>query len=276
MSLARLNVRRIPAVTISDMVNRPRESKVVSRLAAGNRKHIPAATEAALWALSNGRCYAPGCPFPVVWEARAGVYRKNAQIAHIRGVRAPRHDPTLTAEECNAFSNLLLLCLPHHGEVDDRKTGEKLYPVETLIDWKLDHEGSNAPALAALGSIDEDSLTELLLDVFDPPVKRLEKIADQLEETGTLNAQTLIQLRQVVDVLASTTSGPDTRTAALLAQAADVFSTHAFQTAAAALGQAADILPGYDKTLGTKTTELQQVAEVISAAVSDLKRFGPQ
>jgi len=242
----------------------------------GYRKHIPAATEAALWALSNGRCYAPGCPFPVVWEARPGVYRKNAQIAHIRGVRAPRHDPSLTPGECNAFSNLLLLCLPHHGEVDDRKTGEVLYPPETLLKWKRDHEGSNGPALAALGSIDEDSLTELLLDVFDPPVKRLEKIADQLQQTGTLNAQALVQLRQVVDVLASTPSGLDIRTAAMLAQAADIFSTNRFQTAAAALGQAADILPGYDRTLGVKVAQLQQAAEIISAAVSNLQRYGPQ
>ena len=58
----------------------------------GTRKRMLAATEAALWALSNGRCYAPGCMAPVVVEVRPGVYRKNAQIAHIRGVRAPRYD----------------------------------------------------------------------------------------------------------------------------------------------------------------------------------------
>jgi hypothetical protein len=63
---------------------------------AGHRARIPAATEAALWALSNGRCYAPGCTSPVVVEVRPGVYRKHPQIAHIRGVRAPRHDPSLT------------------------------------------------------------------------------------------------------------------------------------------------------------------------------------
>ena len=137
---------------------------------AGDRKSIPAATKAALWALSNGRCYAPGCPAPVVVEVRPGVYRKNAQIAHIRGVRAPRHDPSLTAEGCTLFTNLLVLCLPHHGEVDDRRTGEKNYPVPLLMQWKADHEGSNAQALAALGAVDEDRLTSLLLEVFSPPV----------------------------------------------------------------------------------------------------------
>lgn len=57
---------------------------------------------------------------------------------------------------------------------------------DLLRRWKADHEGSNGPALAALGAIDEDSLTDLLLDVFTPPLEQLTQIADQLEETGTL------------------------------------------------------------------------------------------
>ena len=243
---------------------------------AGHRARIPAATEAALWALSNGRCYAPGCAAPLVKETRPGVYRKNAQIAHIRGVRAPRHDPSLTPRECAAFGNLLILCLPCHGEVDDKKTGEKLYPVELLTGWKTAHEGSNGPALAALGPVDEDTLTELLLSVFTPPVERLQQIADQLEETGTLNADTVAQLRQVVDVLTSTPAGPSARTAAMLAHAADVFSTRVFQDAAASLGHAADILPSYDRTLKTRVAELQQAADIITATGGRSRRWGPQ
>lgn len=60
---------------------------------AGVRRGISPATEAAFWALSNGRCYAPGCTAPVVVEVRAGVYRKNAQIAHIRGFARPGMTP---------------------------------------------------------------------------------------------------------------------------------------------------------------------------------------
>jgi hypothetical protein len=108
----------------------------------------------------------------VVVEVRLGVPRKNAQIAHIRGVRRPRYDPTLTPEQCAAFSNLLLLCLPHHSEVDDPKTGEKQYPSGLLRRWKTEHEGGNGPALAALGAIDEEHLTALLLGVFAPPIKQ--------------------------------------------------------------------------------------------------------
>ncbi len=80
---------------------------------AGTRKNIPAATQAALWALSSGRCCAPGCPSPVIVEVRAGVCRKNAQIGHIYGVKpgAPRLRADTPDEERDAFANLLLLCL---------------------------------------------------------------------------------------------------------------------------------------------------------------------
>lgn len=97
--------------------------------------------------------------------------------------------------------------------------------------------------------------------MFDPPLQRLEKIAEQLEQTGTLNARTVTQLRQVVDVMTSTPVGPDLRTARGLAFAADVFSTHAFQNAATALGQAADILPLYALRMGSSATQMIQAAD---------------
>jgi hypothetical protein len=229
---------------------------------AGIREKITVATEAALWALSNGRCYAPGCSFPVVIEIRPGVYRKNAQIAHIHGVRAPRYAPGLSAEQCAAFSNLLLLCLPHHSEVDDRKTGERLYPPEVLIKWKTDHEGSNGPALAALGPIDEDSLTELLLDVFTPPLERLQQITDQLEETGTLNAQTVVELRQVIEVMSTTPMGLDAQTAVMMMDAAEVYGNSKFYQAAMALADTAEIMP-----------QLYEIAELMSNASRRMGRY---
>lgn len=235
----------------------------------GDRKRIPPATEAALWTLSNGRCYAPGCTFPVVFEIRPGVYRKNAQIAHIHGVSRPRFKPGLTPEECAAFSNLLLLCLPHHSEVDDRKTGEKLYPPDKLRGWKTAHEGSRGPALAALGVVDEDSLTEMLLEVFTPPLERLERIADQLEETGELTAQSLVELRQVIEVMSTTSAGVDGQTAALLAEAAEVYGNPRFYEAALALTDAADFLPG----LSDKINQLQDVADVISVSSRGICRY---
>lgn len=229
----------------------------------GNRKKPTPSTEAALWALSNGRCYAPGCPFPVIVEIRPGVYQKNVQIAHIHGVSRPRFKPGMTREQCAMFSNLLLLCLAHHGGVDDPETGEQYYPADLLRQWKTDHEGANGPALATLGMFDEDSLADVLETVFTPPIERLERIADQLEETGTLNAQTVMELRQIIDVMISEPSGLDARTASMIADASVVFGTHQFQQAAKALADASVIVPGYSKDLDSKISRLQDIAVLL-------------
>jgi len=195
----------------------------------------------------------------VVVEVRLGVPRKNAQIAHIRGVRRPRYDPTLTPEQCAAFNNLLLLCLPHHSEVDDPETGEKQYPPGLLHRWKAEHEGRNGPALAALGTIDEEHLTELLLGVFAPPIKRLQEIADQLEKTGTVTAGTLAKLHQVVEVMKTAPSGPDRAVAGALYDAATIYSRLDLNKAAIGLMEAAG-------QLGRMIPQLQQAANSIADA----------
>ncbi len=237
---------------------------------ASIRKDISPATEAALWALSNGRCYAPGCMAPVVVEVRPGAYRKNAQIAHIRGVRAPRHDPTLSPAACASFGNLLILCLPHHGEVDDRKTGAALYPVEVLTQWKADHEGANGPALAALGPVDEETLARLLTEVFSPPARRLQQIADQLEKTGTLTARSLVQLRQVIRVMNAGPAGTSADIAEMLAYAAGVFGKSRFGDAVEQLGAAAETLSS--RTLDARISELHDIAETLSTAAKRIQR----
>lgn len=238
---------------------------------ASVRRSVPAAAQAALWALSNGRCYYPDCSSPVVVEVRPGVYRKNAQMAHIHGVRRPRHDPALTPEKCAAFTNLLLMCLPHHSEVDDPKTGDRFYPPETLRRWKANHEGSHGPVLAALGSV-EDSLTELLLSVFTPPVKRLQQIADQLEKTGTLNAQTVAQLREVVEAMKHAPEAPDMRAAALLADAAEIYGSRSFHTAASQLSHAAEVLGVH--SLSNDAAQISEAAGMITSAARDMRRYG--
>lgn len=233
----------------------------------GKRKDIPAATEAALWALSNGRCYAPACPLPVIFEVRPGVYRKNAQIAHIYGVRpgTPRFEEEMPDEERDAFSNLLLLCQPHHSDVDDKKTGQRLYPRELLRQWKVDHEGSNGHALAKLGTIDEERLTELLEDVFTPPAERLQAIAEQLEQTGTLNRKSVAELRQIVAVLTDAPTGPDARIATLLGFAAEFFGSSSFDKVAKSFAAAAEKLPS-DKEI----TRLVGAADTILAASKNI------
>ena len=238
----------------------------------GTRKPIPAATEAALWALSNGTCYAPGCPCPVVMEVRTGIYRKNAQIAHIYGVKknTPRYDETIPDEERDAFTNLLLLCLPHHGEVDDKKTGEGLYPPDLLREWKTIHEGPDGPALSTLGRIDDDLMAELLAEAFTPPVERLQAIADQLERTGTLTAASLRELRQVIHVLMESPAGVDRHTAVMLADAAEIYGTGSFRRSASDLAAAADYLTS--GTLGLSVSAMTEAAESIASSVDWLRR----
>lgn len=226
---------------------------------AGFRKHISPATEAALWSLSNGRCYAPECPAPVIREVRPGVPRKNAQISHIRGVRRPRHDPSLTPEQCAAFDNLILLCLPHHSEVDDPKTGEKNYPPKLLREWKKKHEGSSGPALAALGAVDEETLAELLTEVFSPPVERLQKIAKQLEDTGRLTAGTVADLRHVVNVMSDAPAGPERGVVAMLADTAEIYRRLNLGTSAGMLMDAAE-------ALGQTVKDLHRAAAALSDA----------
>jgi hypothetical protein len=235
------------------------------------RKSIPAATQAALWALSNGRCYFPGCAAPVVVQVRDGVYRKNAQMAHIYGVAegAPRFKQ-MPESERDSFPNLLLLCYPHHNEIDDEETGEELYPATLLRRWKTRHEGENAPALQALPPLDEDTLNDLLVSVFTPPVERLAVIAAQLEKTGVVNAQTVLELKNIVGVMAEMPGGLDSRTVTALGHAAEVFGNSNFTTAAKGLAFSAEAL-----NLGAlreTARMLMTAADQISASARNMRR----
>lgn len=220
--------------------------------AVGERASIPAATQAALWTLSNNNCYFPGCPVPVVVEVHPGVYRKNAMIAHVYGVkpRAPRYRGELDPQIRDSFANLVLLCLAHHGEIDDPATGEKQYPPETLHEWKAKHEGADARLLETLGPITEGKLAELLTVVFNPPLQRLDKLTQELERTGTLNASMVAELRIIVDMLIKNASNVDARAAAQLAFAAETLGTADFHRSASSLAYAAETLPAVAREIG--------------------------
>jgi hypothetical protein len=211
---------------------------------AGIRKSIPAATQAALWAVSSGQCYCPNCPNPVLFETRPGVFQKNSQIVHIYGVKpgTPRYREYLTDEERDSFANLLVLCLAHHAEIDHEATGEELYPAELLRSWKTEHEGRNGRALAHIRVDDPDKFMDELAALFESPITRLEALTEQLEEAGQLTAQTINELRQITAVLAAAGPGPDARTARALAYAAEVFQLRNLDQAATRLAYAAETL----------------------------------
>jgi hypothetical protein len=157
----------------------------------------------------------------------------------------------------DSFSHLLLLCLPHHGEVDDKKTGAKLYPATTLLEWKARHEGADGAALAALGTLHDEQLTELLEGAFTPPLQRLEEITERLERTGEVTQQTVDDLQQVIEVLATNESGVSADTARRMAFAAEALGHSSFINAASQLGNAAEVLP-----------------HVVRQMVSTLERYG--
>lgn len=209
---------------------------------ASKRKTLPPAMLAALWTVSNGQCYAPGCPFPLVLETRPGVYKKNSQVAHIYGVKpgAARYRPDMSASERDSFANLLLLCLGHHEEVDD---DEDLYPPETLKKWKEDHEGAAHSTLNRLASVNPDALMKYLTKIAEPPLNRLEAITRRLEETGDVTADTVNELKQIAAAMSATTAGIDAHTALSLSYAAEVLDTNSFSSTARDLAHAAETLP---------------------------------
>lgn len=119
------------------------------------------ATERALYAFSDLTCYFPECPTPViVFVGDEPV--SNVDIAHIRGANpgSPRYDSKMTDEDRRAFSNVILLCKPHH-EIVDKRHPEK-YPAETLAEWKSQREVAAGIDATKLAGITEDRLVDLI------------------------------------------------------------------------------------------------------------------
>jgi hypothetical protein len=210
----------------------------------GERRKIDPAVEAALWTLSNGTCYAPGCLMPVVIEVRPGVYKKNVQVAHIYGVKpkSARYQAGFSERVRDSFQYLLLLCLPHHSAVDDRVNGEKLYPPDLLLRWKQDHEGRDNALLNRLKIASEELLVETLERIFEPPLKRLASLAERLERTGEVNERSVAELRRIISLLQDTPITVNERVAWSLASSADTFSSMNLRKIADDLLQASDIL----------------------------------
>jgi hypothetical protein len=100
-----------------------------------------AGTRAGLFALGSGTCYYPNCERPAV-EMVGSEPEIAVQIAHIHGASpgSARYDAGMTDSERASFSNLILLCTPHHNVVDRRHPED--YPAEVLRAWKTAHEGA--------------------------------------------------------------------------------------------------------------------------------------
>jgi DNA (cytosine-5)-methyltransferase 1 len=101
-----------------------------------NRGSVPAAVLKAIVARDGGECRYPECPQGrLVTQTTNGEWVFTGEIAHIRAVSpgGPRHDPSYTKAMLNATSNLLVLCLQHHAEVDRHNPDR--YGVDRLESW---------------------------------------------------------------------------------------------------------------------------------------------
>lgn len=157
-----------------------------------SRRYSPA-TIHALAALSEGRCYFPGCSTPIiVFIGKAP--RINAQIAHICALneRGPRYRPELSVPQRNAFSNLILLCMPHHTEVDRNWNS---YPPELLQKWKRQRETDGIDALAGLSGLTEGRLEEMVGQALAARDKQIEQAIKKLEQIDSSAARWLDEMR---------------------------------------------------------------------------------
>jgi hypothetical protein len=120
-----------------------------------------AGTERALYAYAGTTCYFPDCSRPVIVFVNDEPVC-DMEIAHICGAKpgSARYDPSMTDEERRHFSNLILLCKPHHKTVDSLHPDD--YPAHLLRQWKTEHERKAGIDLGALSGLTEDRLIDLL------------------------------------------------------------------------------------------------------------------
>ena len=95
----------------------------------------------------------------------------NVEVAHIRGALpgSPRYDGNMTDTERASFTNLILVCVPHHKVIDRLKRDD--HPVELLQEWKAEAEVEGG--LDALGELDGRLDADTLSDMIQEAVGRL-------------------------------------------------------------------------------------------------------
>ena len=119
-------------------------------------------TRMALAWLSRGTCYFPGCLRPVIVSVEDEPH-VDVHIAHIRDANpGNRHVESMSGDDRRAFSNLILLCKPHHDLVD--KTHPERYGIVILEQWKSLKEAGYSEQLAAEPALSEEFLEDTLKD----------------------------------------------------------------------------------------------------------------
>ncbi|WBB66910.1 hypothetical protein [Micromonospora sp. WMMD812] len=162
-----------------------------------NSRYYGSGTEKALYMLSRGTCYAPKCKTRVLRMTESGAPRVNVQIAHICALAEgeARYDSKMSISQRNSFKNLILLCAPHHTEVDDLKLWEELYPASLLHEWKKKREGDLAATLVKLPPLDDELLQERMELAVN---KTKEEIIDAIDQLRDVSNETLQLIKSMV------------------------------------------------------------------------------
>ncbi|MFB7998803.1 hypothetical protein ACFC4G_38995 [Streptomyces sp. NPDC056002] len=223
----------------------------------GEVRKYTAGTHAALMSLCRGFCYWPGCEEPVT-KFVDGEHILNLEIAHIRAVSSggKRFDPTMSLDEKNTFTNLLLLCKVHHVRVDGH--GSEQYSIEILEAWKEQRESEGTAPLLALRGLTEDRLRELVSESFS---SFQDETREALAEFARIAPEAAATLRVLVDELRDPRVhgfGIDPDVASWLRSASDGLGH--LQDTAPLLWRAADDL-----------RHLQDSASLLQSAAQDLR-----
>ncbi|MBV9485905.1 MAG: hypothetical protein JO246_07590 [Frankiaceae bacterium] len=126
-----------------------------------SQRDYSAGTKAALAALSRGICYYPGCDAKLVIVREDGEAYIDYDIAHIYDANpGNRYREDMTDAERKAFANLILLCGPHHEEVDKRHPEN--FSAGLLLQWKRDKESTYGDT-AELAALSEGQLAAALV-----------------------------------------------------------------------------------------------------------------
>ena len=95
----------------------------------------------------------------------------------------------MTEEERKAFTNLILLCHPHHTIVDKLRPQD--FSIPTLQKWKAMREVTNQEALSRLREVTPDTLQTMIVDALKERDERIGDAIEQLQQVNTEAAQLL-------------------------------------------------------------------------------------
>lgn len=108
-----------------------------------------------LFAMSGNLCAHPKCNRPLY----AGNGTGYVNVCHIAPAEANwfRHDPNLDDEALRAIDNLILLCVIHHGEIDQEASQET---TAVIKQWKAAHEAKYTDMQLLFGNTIIDRLSD--------------------------------------------------------------------------------------------------------------------